>query len=82
MVATQNVSKADGSGNHDVPETISFTIPKDTYSNNGVYLSMYVDAMGYAPDAFLQIDYAEKRIRRSVPELYNRGQHCRGGAVW
>lgn len=60
MVATQNVSKADGSGNHDVPETISFTIPKDTYSNNGVYLSMYVDAMGYAPDAFLQIDYAEK----------------------
>ena len=61
VVATQNVSKADGSGNHDVPETISFTIPKDTYSNNGVYLSMYVDAMGYAPDAFLQIDYAEKK---------------------
>ena len=58
VVATQNVPKADGSGNHDVPETISFTIPKDTYSNNGVYLSMYVDAMGYAPDAFLQIDYA------------------------
>lgn len=61
VVATQNVPKADGSGNHDVPETISFTIPKDTYSNNGVYLSMYVDAMGYAPDAFLQIDYAEKK---------------------
>lgn len=60
VVATQNVPKVDGSGNHDVPETISFTIPKDTYSNNGVYLSMYVDAMGYAPDAFLQIDYAEK----------------------
>ena len=61
VVATQNVPKADGSGNHDVPETISFTIPKDTYSNNGVYLSMYVDAMGYAPDAFLQIDYAEEK---------------------
>ena len=61
VVATQNVPKVDGSGNHDVPETISFTIPKDTYSNNGVYLSMYVDAMGYAPDAFLQIDYAEKK---------------------
>ena len=61
VVATQNVPKADGSGNHDVPETISFTIPKDTYSNNGVYLSMYVDAMGYAPDAFLQIDYTEKK---------------------
>lgn len=61
VVATQNVPKVDGSGNHDVQETISFTIPKDTYSNNGVYLSMYVDAMGYAPDAFLQIDYAEKK---------------------
>ena len=58
IVATQNVPKADGSGNHDVPETISFAIPKDTFSQDGVYLSMFVDAMGYAPDAYLQIDYA------------------------
>ena len=58
VVATQNVPKADGSGNHEVPETISFAIPKDTFGAGGVYLSMYVDAMGYAPDAYLQIDYA------------------------
>lgn len=58
IVATQNVAKADGSGNHEVPETISFAIPKDTFGAGGVYLSMYVDAMGYAPDAYLQIDYA------------------------
>lgn len=58
VVAAQNVPKADGSGNHEVPETISFAIPKDTFGAGGVYLSMYVDAMGYAPDAYLQIDYA------------------------
>lgn len=58
VVAAQNVPKADGSGNHEVPETISFAVPKDTFGAGGVYLSMYVDAMGYAPDAYLQIDYA------------------------
>ncbi|NSK34213.1 NEAT domain-containing protein [Blautia schinkii] len=58
VAAAQNVPKADGSGNHEVPETISFAIPKDTFVAGGVYLSMYVDAMGYAPDAYLQIDYA------------------------
>lgn len=61
IVATQNVPKADGSGIHVVPETISFAVPKDTFSENGVYLSMYVDAMGYAPDAYLQIDYADAK---------------------
>lgn len=58
VVAAQTVGKADGNGNHEVPETISFAIPKDAYNTTGVYLSMYVDAMGYAPDAYLQIDYA------------------------
>lgn len=58
VVATQIVPKADGSGDHEVPETISFAIPKDAFGADGVYLSMYVDAMGYAPDAYLQIDYA------------------------
>lgn len=58
IVATQDVPKADGSGNHEVPETISFAIPKDAFGADGVYLSMYVDAMGYAPDAYLLIDYA------------------------
>lgn len=58
IVAAQTVAKADGNGNHEVPETISFAIPKDAYNTTGVYLSMYVDAMGYAPDAYLQIDYA------------------------
>ena len=58
VVSTQNVPKADGSGNHDVPETISFNIPEADYQTTGVYLSMYVDAMGYAPDAYLEINYA------------------------
>lgn len=62
IVAVQNVPKADGSGNHEVPETISFTVPKDTFNSDGVYLSMYVDAMGYAPDAYLQIDYAGAKL--------------------
>lgn len=61
IVTTQDVPKADGSGIHVVPETISFAVPKDTFSENGVYLSMYVDAMGYAPDAYLQIDYADAK---------------------
>lgn len=61
IVATQDVPKADGSGNHEVPETISFAIPQGTFDQNGVYLSMYVDAMGYAPDAYLQIDYANAK---------------------
>lgn len=61
IVATQDVPKADGSGNHEVPETISFAIPQGTFDQNGVYLSMYVDAMGYAPDAYLQIDYADAK---------------------
>ena len=58
VVASQSVAKADGSGNHEVPETISFAIPSACYQADGIYLSMYVDAMGYAPDAYLQIDYA------------------------
>ena len=58
VVAIQVVPKADGSGDHEVPETISFAIPKDAFGADGVYLSMYVDAMGYAPDAYLQIDYS------------------------
>ena len=45
IVAAQTVGKADGNGNHEVPETISFAIPKDAYNTTGVYLSMYVDAM-------------------------------------
>ena len=61
IVSTQNVAKADGSGEHEVPETISFTIPKACYEADGIYLSMYVDAMGYAPDAYLQIDYANAK---------------------
>ena len=44
-----------------MPETISFAIPQGTFDQNGVYLSMYVDAMGYAPDAYLQIDYADAK---------------------
>lgn len=54
----QEVPVAAGSGNHTVPETISFSVPQDTFNTDGVYLSMYVDAMGTAPNAFLQIDYA------------------------
>lgn len=58
---TQTVDKADGSGTHEVPETISFSIPQADYNTTGVYISMYVDAMGYAPDAYLQIDYANAK---------------------
>ena len=61
IVAAQEVPKADGSGNHEVPETISFAIPQGTFEQDGVYLSMYVDAMGYAPDAYLQMDYADAK---------------------
>ncbi len=46
----------DSSGNtKTVPGKISFVIPD--VSLDGVYLNMYVDAMGYAPDAYLAIDY-------------------------
>ena len=58
---TQNVPLANGEGTHDVPETISFNIPEADYQTTGVYLSMFVDAMGYAPDAYLEINYAEAK---------------------
>ena len=61
VVATQEVPKAVGDETHVVPETISFAIPQGTFEQNGVYLSMYVDAMGYAPDAYLQMDYADAK---------------------
>lgn len=68
IVNTQDVPKSDGSGNHTVPETISFAIPKATFNTSGVYMSMYVDAMGYAPDAYLLIDYAGAK-ESGDPEL-------------
>lgn len=40
-----------------VPQQITFEIPEAVKAADGVYLSMYVDAMGYAPDAYLMIDY-------------------------
>lgn len=43
-------------GPKEVPSKISFEIPDNSY--DGVYLSFWVDAMGYAPDAWLEIDYA------------------------
>ena len=58
---TQNVPLANGEGTHEVPETISFNIPEADYQTTGVYLSMFVDAMGYAPDAYLEINYAEAK---------------------
>lgn len=61
IVKEQTVQKADKSGTHVVPETISFELPESTYTQDGVYMSMYVDAMGYAPDAYLQIDYANAK---------------------
>ena len=58
IVATQDVPKADGSGNHVVPETVSFAIPKAAFDADGVYITMWVDAMADSPQAYLQIDYA------------------------
>ena len=41
-----------------VPKKVTFTIPSAMTEEDGVYVTMFVDAMGYAPDAWLEIDYA------------------------
>ena len=41
-----------------VPKKVTFTIPAAMTKEDGVYVTMYVDAMGSAPDAWLEIDYA------------------------
>ena len=45
-----------------VPAQITFQIPDAVKAADGVYLSMFVDAMGYAPDAYLQIDYTNAKV--------------------
>lgn len=45
-----------------VPAQITFKIPEAVKNTDGVYLSMFVDAMGYAPDAYLQIDYTNAKV--------------------
>lgn len=58
---TQIVPAIDGSGTRNVPETISFAIPKAAFGQDGVYLNMYVDVMGRDSDAYLQMNYAEAK---------------------
>lgn len=45
-----------GTGPAEVPQLITFQIPNAAW--DGVYMNMYVDAMGYSPDLWLSIDYA------------------------
>ncbi len=50
-----NVEQTDDAGN---PTKIKFTIPEACKTSDGVYVNMYIDAMGRSTDAFLKIDYA------------------------
>jgi len=67
----EGVQLVDSAGNP-VPSKISFKIP--AASAGGVYLKMFVDAMGSSPDAWLSIDY-EKRVLEGSPVTYAGTAH-------
>ena len=60
VISTQDVYFTNGSEQKakTVPKEISFKIPDAAKTENGIYMSMFVEAMGYAPDAYLLVDYA------------------------
>ena len=41
-------------------DQITFDLPDNSY--DGVFTNMYVDLMGYSPDAYLQLDYANAQL--------------------
>ena len=41
-------------------DQITFDLPDNSY--DGVFTNMYVDMMGYSPDAYLQLDYANAKL--------------------
>ena len=41
-------------------DQITFDLPDNSY--DGVFTNMYVDLMGYSPDAYLQLDYANAKL--------------------
>ena len=48
-------------------DQITFALPDNSY--DGVFVSMYVDAMGASPDAYLKLDYASAvKIKDAEPE--------------
>ena len=48
-------------------DQITFALPDNRY--DGVFVSMYVDAMGASPDAYLKLDYASAvKIKDAEPE--------------
>ena len=54
VVSTQKGSD----GQKDVPKEIQFTIPEPVKDTDGVFVNMFVDAMGSAPNAYIKFDYA------------------------
>ena len=56
----EGIFKPDESKDKTVPSKISFQIPNNDW--DGVYMSLYVDAMSSAPDAWLQIDYTKAAV--------------------
>ena len=55
-----------------MPATISFSIPD--VSLNGVYLNMFVDVMGAAPNAWMRIDY-DRAVLEGQPVVYSGTSH-------
>lgn len=47
-------------------DQITFTLPNNSY--DGVYTNMFVDVMGYSPDAYLTLDYANAQKVEDVNE--------------
>lgn len=60
VISTQDVYFTNGSEQKakTVPKEISFKLPDAAKTEDGIYMSMFVEAMGYAPDAYLLVDYA------------------------
>lgn len=56
-----------------VPKEIEFAIPTAVQDKDGVYISLYVDTMGYAPDTYILIDW-EKAVESGAASLNYRKQ--------
>lgn len=61
-VPAKVISWQKNANNQEVPERISFSIPSDTYSANGVFLSVYIDAIQNNVNSFLYIDYSSAKL--------------------
>lgn len=74
VLSEQTVTAANGSEEKikTVPKEIGIDIPKADEAEDGIYLNMYVEAMGNTPDAYMKIDYANAKLTGDASLNYQK----------